>query len=214
MEECALIVYLYHRCAGCLGYKNMQSSPALLSYWSCSCTAADGAQLAMLQTCTSSQVAAYQTARSAWARGRDWRLCRPPLLTAMTLLRTTGAALSLLVREWGAFLGSAVSGVFGPPLQAFLSAARAVKEFVVPVLRVDKPSLCPAVFDLALDPTFILRPYNLSVYSSKRWHMRKLCSLKYMWLGRFAGYWEFHAGLGLQSEELMHLVWNRLPRWL
>ena len=66
-------------------------------------------------------------------------VCRPPLLTAMKLLRTTGATLSLVVREWGAFLGSAVSGVFGPPLQAFLSAARAVKEFVVPILKVDIP---------------------------------------------------------------------------
>ncbi|CAL5219001.1 g756 [Coccomyxa viridis] len=62
----------------------------------------------------------------------------PPLLTVTKLLRTTGAALSLVARDWGAFLGSAVSGTFGPPLQAFLSAARAVKDFVVPILKVAK----------------------------------------------------------------------------
>ena len=62
--------------------------------------------------------------------------CRPPLLNAMKLVRTTGTALSLLVCDWGAFLGSAVAGVFGPPLQALLSAARAVKEFLFPIFKV------------------------------------------------------------------------------
>ena len=62
--------------------------------------------------------------------------CRPPLLNAMKLVRTTGTALSLLVCDWGAFLGSAIAGVFGPPLQAFLFAVRAVKEFLVPVFKV------------------------------------------------------------------------------
>lgn len=65
----------------------------------------------------------------------------------MKLLRTTGAALSLLVCDWGAFLGSAIAGVFGPPLRAFLCAARAVKEFLVPVFKV-RNLVCPAAWGL------------------------------------------------------------------
>ncbi|MCJ1354298.1 MAG: hypothetical protein MMC33_004286 [Icmadophila ericetorum] len=67
----------------------------------------------------------------------------------MKLLRTTGAALSLLVRDWGALMGSAAAGVLVPPLQALLSAARAVKEFLIQILKVqDLP--WPAVNNLAL----------------------------------------------------------------
>ncbi len=45
----------------------------------------------------------------------------------------------MLAREWGVFLGGAISGVFGPPVQALLTAARAVKDFVVPILKVPIP---------------------------------------------------------------------------
>ena len=62
--------------------------------------------------------------------------CRPPLMAARQLLHTSSAALSLLVRTWGAFLGAAVAGVVGPPVKALTIAARAVQEMIVPIWKV------------------------------------------------------------------------------
>ena len=64
---------------------------------------------------------------------------RPPLMAARQLLHTSSAALSLLVRTWGAILGAAVAGVFGPPVTALIGAARAVRETIVPVWKVSLP---------------------------------------------------------------------------
>ena len=107
-------------------------------------------------------------------------LCRPPLLTVMTLLRTTGAALSMLARDWGAFLGSAVSGTFGPPLHGLLSAARAVKEFLVPVLKVQDSS-CPAD-KLCFVATPHRRLCGLHFHSAQELPMSVGCALPLLFL--------------------------------
>ena len=65
--------------------------------------------------------------------------CRPPLMAARQLLHTSGAALSLLVRSWGSFLGAAVAGLIGPPVTALATAARAVREMIVPTWKVLTP---------------------------------------------------------------------------
>ena len=57
-------------------------------------------------------------------------------MAARQLLQTSGAALSLLVRTWGSFLGAAVAGVVGPPVTALATAARALREMIVPIWKV------------------------------------------------------------------------------
>lgn len=61
---------------------------------------------------------------------------RPPLTATAQLLRTAGGALSLVVKTWGVLLSSAVGGAIGPPIQAVLSAARTVRELLVPIWKV------------------------------------------------------------------------------
>lgn len=61
---------------------------------------------------------------------------RPPLTATARLLRTAGGALSLVVKTWGALLSTAVGGLIGPPIQAVLSAARTVRELLVPIWKV------------------------------------------------------------------------------
>ena len=67
---------------------------------------------------------------------------RPPLTATAQLLRTAGGALSLVAKTWGAFLSTAVGGVIGPPIQAVLSAARTIRELLVPIWKVQGSQSC------------------------------------------------------------------------
>ena len=67
---------------------------------------------------------------------------RPPLTATTQLLRIAGSALSLVVKTWGALLSTAVRGVIGPPIQAVLSAAKTIRELLVPIWKVQGSQSC------------------------------------------------------------------------
>ena len=67
---------------------------------------------------------------------------RPPSTATARLLRTAGGALFLVVKAWGALLSTAVGGLIGPPIQAVLSAARTVRELLLPIWKVQGSQSC------------------------------------------------------------------------